>query len=86
MNRQKRHAGRAIRRQRRERHQVMGAVATIDWGALGALFTRAMEWLGRVVAAVASAVEDLVRAYLDAVAREHRMTYRALTTGGEVKS
>ncbi|ABR10452.1 hypothetical protein MPMin1_gp22 [Microbacterium phage Min1] len=57
MNRQKRHAGRAIRRQRRERHQVMGAVATIDWGALGALFTRAMEWLGRVVAAVASAVE-----------------------------
>lgn len=84
MNKQKRHAGRAIRRQRREQQQVIKAFATIDWDALGALFTNAMEQLGRVVASFVSAVEDLARADLDAAAREHRMTYRALTTGSEV--
>lgn len=88
MNRQRRLAGRAIRRQLREQREAIAALSRIDLNDLGQRMVAAFSHFCR---AIEEAVKSIARLYFVLAAahqsnaeREYRMTYRALTTGGEI--
>lgn len=81
MNKQKRYAGRAIRKERRELREMLAVIDKIDFDALWDGVAEAFAALGRVLAEATASIARAYAEYTDAVEREYRMTYRALTTG-----
>ena len=85
MSTEKRRAGRAIRKQRREQREVLAAVAKINLAALGQAmvdaFTSMWEAVVDAFVFVGTQMLAFAEAYSESRQQEYRMTYRALTTG-----
>ena len=88
MNRQKRYAGRAICKRRREQREMFAIISAIDFDAFQTGMAEAIIEFGRVLEAATASIAwffaEFNAAHAEAREQEFRMTHRALTTGHEV--
>lgn len=89
MNKEKRRAGRAIRKRRRKDMELLAAVSSIDYNALGEGLVQVMAQLGehftRAFSEARRSFEDFCLAYQESVEQERRMTHMSLTDGKEAE-
>ena len=89
MNKNKRRAGRAIRKQRRRNMELFAAVSAIDLDALGEAMVQVATQLGqhftRAIEETRKSFEEFAASYRECLDQNYRMTHMALTTGKETE-